>query len=296
MVSLDPDATASRLDQVAAQLGGAPRALECARVLRDGSATLKAGQPIEGEARVRELALAFQDASMIVGAYEALAKSDVVAARERLREALTGDTVVVPETGDDESRNHLWTAFLAACFQQEGLKPRFVDAGPSKHGEMRPDLFVEVERTSLAVEAKRVRSYAKLGRHISKAVKQIAAACDRGEAVAGSIALDISFAIDQHAQAGLWSLTGRSSLPEVRAKLLPEVTRLLKKVAALVAEQPGSQHVAGATVLVLPVVRYADTRQLGLIRYFATSSFDSSNSTEGKTALLGLHQRCFSDR
>lgn len=296
MVSLDPNDTATRLDEVAAELGGAPRALECARVLRDGAATLKAGQPIEGEARVRELALAFQDASMIVGAYEALAKSDVIAARDRLREALTGDSLVVPQTGDDEPRNHLWTAFLGACFQEQGLKPKFVDAAPSKHGEMRPDLVVEVEGTSLAVEAKRLRSYAKLGRHVGKAVNQSAAACDSGDAVAGTIALDISFAIGQHAQAGLWSLTSRSSLPEVRQQLIPEVTRLLKRVGELAREQPGSKHVVGATVLVLPVVRYADARQLGLVRYFATTCFEGARSDDAKAALLSLHGRCFSDR
>lgn len=296
MVNLDYEELAARLEQVAAELGGAPRALECGRILREGGAAVKAGQPLEGEERVREFALAFQDASMIVGAFDALAKSDVATARDRLREALTGDTVVVPETGDDEPRNHLWTVFLGACFQQQAMAPRFADATPSERGVKKPDLLVTVDGTSLAVEAKRLRSYAKLGRHVGKAVKQVAAACGRGEAVAGFIALDLSFAVDQHAQSGLWSLASRSALPEVRQQLIPEVTRLLKKVGELAAKQSGAQHVVGATVLVLPVVRYADARQLGLVRYFATACFDGARSAEGQAALLRLHRRCFSDR
>lgn len=295
MADLDAVAITTRLRDIAAQLGSAPHALECARVLSRAVDDLHTGRPLIDVERIREYALAFQDGGLIVDAFDALTgQLEVPGALDRLREAVLAEVLAVPVEGNDESRNHLWAAFVAARLHQGGLTPQFVD-GIDKSPDKKPDLLVTVDGSTLAVEAKRVRSQSrsKLRSRVRKSVEQILTFCDANKATAGLIALDVSFARDQHAQKGIWRIPERGSIGSVFTALRPTLRNLLEDVREIVRSEVGAHHVAGATLMVQPVVHYADQQRLGLVRIFATAEFPDGRSKAGINALKTVAARCF---
>lgn len=287
---LEPRCLAGRLESIESvlHLGAASRLLECARILR-GSAEAIENHGVLDEPQVQLFTLALQDASLMAESFEELmSPTELRGAKDRLRRACQGPAVEVPGAGNDAARNELWELYLCGRFRSRHLEPRFGDDVCSGSGK-KPDLMIRVDTVRLAVEAKRIRFLGVLEDRITKAVAQVGAACRGGLAEAGILALDVSFAFEQHPQHGLWMIAEPTLEDDVRRQLKTGITALQHTIRDIVLREPDGHFVVGTTVMVMPTLRFAKEHRLGLARYFATSPYGTLHDQ----TLLAVARACF---
>ncbi len=286
---IHPDQLAARLERVADKIGqpSDSRVREAARLMPDASARVASAGQLALPVEVQRFALAMQDGTLFADAGEALlASPEVAGARRRLRASAAGSLLVPDPPEQDQGRDALWELFLAALLRRGGFEPALVE----------PDVVVVAEGVRLGVAAKRVRSGKRLEDRVAKAVEQISRGVAGHRLDCGLVALDVSFMLEQHAQHGVWSLSQATAKPQVRGVVGSSLRRVLDTAAAVVVRTAGGEHVVGVTAIVTPVLRYADARQLGLVRYFFTMALQLLGHSPAHLHALGtVAARCFAD-
>jgi hypothetical protein len=230
-----------------------------------------------------------QDGLLAVESFDGLTRHPPVERAEKLlRRAFEGSFMVpLPGEGDDHERNLLWELFLASRARQEGFEPSLEE----------PDVILSLPTGRLGIAAKRLRSIGQLGARAADAGRQIAREVKNGRINWGFVALDLSFALDEHAQRSIWPITSRDEMGAVRAAVEEKQKLLAANIADAVGGDEDGTKVVGSTTFVAPTVHYADARQFGVVRSFVSVHYNrGGRSQEGLNAFLEVTRKCFNNR